>query len=110
MTLSDATVRQVIREYVSLLRAAGIPVTEVRLFGSRAKSAPRHQYSDIDLCIISSQFGKDYLDEMGLLLGLTAKLDSPVPIEPIPFAPGDLDDRYSTLAGEIREQGVRVEI
>lgn len=109
MTLSDATLRQIIGEYISRIRKAGIVVEEVRLFGSRAHGKPG-EWSDIDLCIISPQFGRDRQEEMTQLLLLASTMDTPVPIEPIPFAVGDLDDRYSTLATEIREQGKRVEV
>lgn len=109
MMLSDADLRQIIKEYVSRIRKAGIVVHEVRLFGSRAHGTPR-EWSDIDLCIVSPQFGRDRQEEMTRLLMLTSTMDTPVPIEPIPFAPGDIDDRYSTLATEIRERGKRVEV
>ncbi len=110
MMLSRKDIERIIREYVAIVRAAGIPVTEVRLFGSRARGTPRHEFSDIDLCVISPQFAKNRSAGWDTLLVATTKLDSPVPIEPIPFTPGDLADRYSTLATEIREQGERVEV
>lgn len=109
MMLSDSALRQIIREYISRVRKAGIVVEEVRLFGSRAHGTP-HEWSDIDLCIVSPQFGHDRQEEITRLLLLASTLDTPVPIEPIPFAPGDMDDRYSTIAKEIREQGQRLEV
>jgi len=109
MSLSHAEVLGIIRNYIALVRAAGVPVSEVHLFGSRARGK-EHDWSDIDLCVVSTAFGKDYSEEMSLLLTLTTKMDSPVPIEPIPFAPGDLKEKYSTLASEIRKYGKRVAV
>lgn len=102
-------IRQIIQEYIAELRKEGINVQAVHLFGSRAKGKPRHEYSDIDLCIISPQFGKDWQKEMTNLLFLASRLNTPVPIEPIPFAPGDLEDEDSGLAEEIRKYGKKVE-
>ncbi|MDD5055048.1 MAG: nucleotidyltransferase domain-containing protein [Candidatus Peribacteraceae bacterium] len=109
MSLSHTEVLGIIRNYIALVRAAGVPVSEVRLFGSRARGK-EHDWSDIDLCVVSSSFGKDYSEEMSLLLTLTMKMDSPVPIEPIPFAPKDLNEKYSTLASEIRKYGKKVAV
>lgn len=109
MKLSDAALRKIIRAYVGCIRDAGVHVQEVRLFGSRA-SGKAHTWSDIDLCIISPQFGKDWQREIVKLLLLASSLDSPVPIEPIPFGPDDLADRYSTLATEVRKHGKIIKI
>jgi predicted nucleotidyltransferase len=62
--------------------------------------------SDIDIAVISSQFGKDKLKEMIVLRKLALEIDSR--IEPLPFAPQDLDDRYSTLMQEIKKYGVLI--
>jgi predicted nucleotidyltransferase len=69
MMLSDAALRQIIEEYVSLVRRAGIAVHEARLFGSRAREGS-HEWSDIDLCIVSPQFGHDRQEETARLLML----------------------------------------
>lgn len=109
MILSRNAVQQIIREYAERLRDAGISIHEVYLFGSRAQGDQR-EWSDIDLCIVSPQFGRDRQEEMSQLVRIASTMDTPVPIEPIPFAPDDLDDRWSTLAGEIRERGIRAEV
>ena len=53
---------QKIKEYVSLVKQAKIPVSKTYLFGSHAKGGATPD-SDIDVCIISPKFGKDYFDE-----------------------------------------------
>ena len=91
------------KKFVKRIQQAGIPVEAAYLFGSFAKHTT-HQWSDIDICIVSPQFGKDYFDEAVKLRRLTWDIDDR--IEPIPYRPEDLEDRYSTLAHEIKTHGV----
>lgn len=102
-------VARTIRTYVSLLKEEGIPVTEVRLFGSRAGGSARW-WSDIDLCVVSPRFGRDYRAEGMRLRQLAARLHPRYPIEPIPYHPRDLRDRYDTLAVEIRNHGKTIRL
>lgn len=92
-----------INKYINLLKQKGIKVSKVILFGSHAKGKANPD-SDIDIVVISSQFGKNNFKEMMLLRKLALEIDSH--IEPIPFTPQDLDDRYSTLSQEIKKYGV----
>lgn len=94
--------KSIIDRYARLLKQKGIKVSKIILFGSHAKGTAKPD-SDIDLAIISSQFGRDNLKEMMLLRKLALEIDSH--IEPLPFTPQDLDDRYSTLAQEIIKYG-----
>lgn len=94
-----------INKYIYLLRQRGIKVSKVILFGSHAKGMAKPD-SDIDLAVISSQFGQNNLKEMILLRKLALEIDSH--IEPLPFSPCDLDDRYSTLSQEIKKYGVLI--
>lgn len=92
-----------INKYVTLLKKKGIKVSQVILFGSHAKGNAKPD-SDIDIAVISSQFGRNNLKEMMLLRKLALEIDSH--IEPLPFSPQDLEDRYSTLSQEIKKYGV----
>lgn len=92
-----------IDKYILLLKEKGIEISKVVLFGSYAKGKAGPD-SDIDLAIISSKFGKDNWQEMILLRKLALEIDSH--IEPVPFSPKDMEDRYSTLSEEIRKYGV----
>jgi len=96
-----------IKKYILLLKQKGIEVSKVILFGSYAKGMARPD-SDIDLAIVSSQFGKDNWKEMVLLRKLAMKIDSH--IEPLPFAPQDMEDRYSTLSQEIKKTGILLNV
>jgi len=79
----------------------------VILFGSYAKGRI-HADSDIDVAIVSTQFGQDATDEMMMLRKIALKVDSH--IEPVPLCPEDLDDNFSTLAQEIKRYGIDVAI
>lgn len=92
-----------IHKYVNILKQKGIKVSKVILFGSYAKGMATAD-SDIDIAIISPQFGNDNLKEMMLLRKLAFRVDSH--IEPIPFSPEDLKDHYSTLTQEILKYGI----
>ncbi len=91
------------KKFVLQLKNDGINVDSAFLFGSYAKGT-QHKYSDIDVCIVSPKFGKDYFDEMSLLRKKALKID--IRIEPVPLNPADLADPYSSLSTEIRNTGV----
>ncbi|HAR49727.1 hypothetical protein ER57_17775 [Smithella sp. SCADC] len=94
-----------INKYINLLKQEGIDVSKAILFGSYAKGTAKPE-SDIDIAIISYQFGKNNLKEMMLLRRIALKIDSH--IEPLPFSPEDINDRYSTLAQEILKYGIAI--
>ncbi|MBN1472782.1 MAG: nucleotidyltransferase domain-containing protein [Syntrophaceae bacterium] len=94
-----------INRYINLLKQEGIDVSRAILFGSYAKGTAKPE-SDIDIAIVSSQFGKNNLKEMMLLRRIALRVDSH--IEPLPFSPREINDRYSTLAQEILKYGISI--
>lgn len=94
-------------KFVQLLKQHGVSVSKVILFGSYAKGKANRD-SDIDVAIISTQFGKDVAEEMMLLRKIALKVDSH--IEPVPLSPDDLNDNYSTFAQEIKRYGIDIGI
>ena len=84
------------------LASHDIPVSQLILFGSYAKGAPK-PWSDLDVCVVSPIFGKNRYDEM-VLLGHIAGEIEPM-IEPHPYHPKDLADPWDPLAAEIRRTG-----
>lgn len=80
-------------------------VNSAYLFGSFAKNTA-NEGSDIDICIVSSNFGKDYPAEEMELIRMAVTIDSR--ISPVAYTPQDLLDRYSQLAYEITTHGVPV--
>lgn len=90
------------KKFIRELASAGIPVSKAYLFGSYAKgSATSH--SDIDICIISSRFGNDMVDEMVKLRQISRRVDDR--IEALPFGIDDINNPYDPLAAEIRRFG-----
>lgn len=97
--------KQIVEKFVIQLHEAGIPVSEVYVFGSQVKGNA-HKYSDIDICIVSSVFGHDrHSERLSLMNLLNHETDS---IEPHPYSPEGLADRFDPLANEIRKSGVRI--
>ena len=96
-----------IHKFVQLLKQQGVVVSKVVLFGSYAKGKTKPD-SDIDIAIVSTQFGRDIAEEMMLLRKTALKVDSH--IEPVPLSPDDLNDNYSTFAQEIKRHGIDIRI
>lgn len=93
------------KKFVIQLKNEGCAIESAYLFGSYAKGT-QHEDSDIDVCVVSPKFGKDYLDEMSFLRSRALKID--IRIEPIPLTPTDFSDPYSSLATEIRNTGLAI--
>jgi predicted nucleotidyltransferase len=91
------------QKYLKTIRDSGISVDKAYLFGSYAKGKT-WEGSDVDVCIVSSQFGKNYEEEKRTLNKLALKIDSR--IEPVPFSPSDFGNKYDPLVTEIRRFGI----
>lgn len=99
----DKLVKNIANKYIGKVVGAGIPVSSAYLFGSYAKNNA-NVFSDIDICVISSEFGDDYFEDSLKLKNIANKID--YRIEPVPFAIHDMNDKYSTLASEIKKYGI----
>ncbi|SRR5258708_871820 len=89
--------------FIEKLSKKGILIDSAYIFGSYAKGTANKD-SDIDICIVSNSFGKDYIKEMVNLRKISLKIDSR--IEPVPFNSNDISDPYSSLASEITRTGI----
>lgn len=103
MTIQRA--KAIVRKYIAIVKKHHIPVESVYIFGSQVKRTA-HPWSDIDTCVVSEVFGKDRHSERVALMHLTDRETQD--IEPHPFHPKDLEDKYDPLAAEIRRFGVKV--
>ncbi len=81
------------------------PVKEAYVFGSYAKNKA-DESSDIDVCVVSPAFGRDYVAEEMILRKISVRIDPR--LTPVAFSPTDLNDKYSQLASEVVKYGVRV--
>jgi predicted nucleotidyltransferase len=104
--LNKSETRKVYK-FLQLLKQQGFSVSRAILFGSYAKGKANPD-SDIDIAVVSSQFGKDIVEEMMTLRKIALKVDSH--IEPVPICPDDLEDNFSTLSQEIKRYGIDVAI
>ena len=93
-----------VAKYLAAIRQSGIAVDHAVVFGSQV-SGRAHEWSDIDLLVVSPQF-----DEMkdrsmiNLLWRLAARVDSR--IEPIPCGSRQwLEDDSSAIIEIARQQG-----
>lgn len=103
----DKKTRDLVERYLSNVRAAGIEVIEAFVFGSHA-TGRADKHSDIDLAVVSPDFGKDQHEELVRLFKLVDVETRTV--EPVPFSLEGLEDRYNPLAAEVRRYGVAVHL
>lgn len=96
-----------ISKFLQLLKQQGFSISRAILFGSHAKGKANPD-SDIDIAVVSTQFGKDIPEEMMMLRKIALQVDSH--IEAVPLCPDDLDDNFSTLAQEIKRYGIDIAI
>lgn len=92
-----------VKTFMKRMKEAGISYKKVILFGSYARGTAR-SWSDIDLCVISDEFGKDRHSERVRLMHI--KDDETLDIEPHPYNTRDLANKWDPLASEIRKYGV----
>jgi predicted nucleotidyltransferase len=101
----DQAIIDVIRDYLQALEAKGLPVSHAVLFGSHAKGKV-HEWSDIDVIIVSKRFDTDFsYDDVDLLWHTTLDIDSR--IEPIPCGEQRwLEDNFSPILDIARREGI----
>jgi predicted nucleotidyltransferase len=96
-----------IKEFVKALKRDNINVAKVILYGSRA-SGKAHEYSDIDVAIVSPDFGKDRFEEGVRLFKIACEIDSL--IEPVPLSLESYEkNTWVPLINEIRVNGIELE-
>jgi uncharacterized protein len=97
-----------LRAFQVALEREGIHVEKIVLYGSRA-AGTCHQDSDIDVAVISPDFGKDRFEEGVKLLQIAYKIDPR--LEPVPIsAESYKNDTWVPLVYEIREKGIAVHL
>lgn len=93
------------KKYLKEVRRLGINVDRAYLFGSYAKGKI-WEGSDLDICIISRTFGKDYHNDK-MILNKAALKVSPL-IEPVAYSPVDFSNKYDSLADEVKRFGILI--
>jgi len=99
---------KIIQKYVRRLRQEGISVDRVILYGSYAAGKARYD-SDIDVAIVSRDFGKDGVEEGIALYRIAGKVDPR--LEPVPFSVEAYEnDTWLPLIYEIKAKGQELKV
>ena len=99
---------KIIKKFVRALKKEGISVEHVILYGSYAKGKARPD-SDIDVAIVSNNFGRDRVEEGMTLFKIAGNIDSrlePVPISSYAYK----NDTWVPLIYEVREKGIELKV
>ena len=96
---------QTAKRFKQALQAAGVPFDSMIVFGSAARDS-MHDQSDIDIAVVGRPYQGNRMDEQHVLSRLRQTVS--YKIQPIWFYRKHLDDAYSTLAQEIKKDGIQV--
>lgn len=105
-TVLKPSIIKLVQKYGKDITKRGIFWDQLIIFGSQAKGT-RHKWSDIDVCIVSDQFSNNRFENRLLLAH--NRSDNFYNIEPHPFRPEELQDKWDPLATEIRNHGIVVQ-
>jgi len=104
--LAKAEVIEIIRKYSQALKEKGINFQKIILFGSYALEREGMD-SDIDIAVVSEEFGKDRFEERVLLGKVAFYVDAR--IEPHPLSLKELEeDDWQALIHEIKSKGIEI--
>jgi predicted nucleotidyltransferase len=107
MAETGRQITTLIRRYIAALEARGIPVERVILFGSHAAGRP-HEWSDIDIAVISPKFDELSLVERYEQLGL-ANRELQAPLDVMGFSPSQVANcEPGSFLAEILRTGVTI--
>jgi len=67
-------VKKIVKDFIKILKERDLKIEAVFLFGSYAQNKANKD-SDIDIAVISPDFGKDFFDECVLLKEISEKID-----------------------------------
>ena len=98
-------IEQVVLKLVKALTTKGIRIDKIILYGSQVPGRNLRTDSDIDLAVVSPDFGKDRFEEGKTLLQIAWRIDPR--LEPIPISSESYEnDTWVPLVYEIRQNGI----
>ncbi len=104
----EKAIRQTINAFIKELKRKKIKIAKVVLFGSRA-SGRAHEYSDIDVAVVSPDFGKDRYREGAKLFEIACAIDPR--FEPVPISLSSYEnDTWIPIIYEIRKNGIELQV
>jgi len=106
--MPEAEVIKKLRQFRKALERQGIHVHKIILYGSQAKGKVR-EYSDIDVAVVSGDFGRDRFEEGVRLFEIASAVDAR--IEPVPISTRAFEkDTWVPLIHEIKSKGIEINI
>lgn len=104
----SSEIKRKLKKFRIALIKAGIRVQKLVLYGSYANGKNR-TYSDIDVAVISRDFGKDRFKEGVKLFRIASRIDPR--IEPLPLSTTSFkEDTWLPLIYEIRKNGIELKV
>lgn len=104
--MAKSEVIRIIKKFVTALKKHGISIQHVILYGSYA-AGKAHSDSDIDVAIVSKNFGRDRVEEGMALFRIAGKIDSR--LEPVPISSEAYEnDTWVPLIYEVRAKGIEL--
>jgi len=95
-----------VTEYTALLKREGITVEKVFIFGSVVRNQDQPD-SDIDLAVISPDFGKDRFEERVRLTRLAYQTGFRIDPHPVGLDEFEKED-WKTIIHEIKTTGIEI--
>ena len=99
---------KIIKKFVNTLKKEGINIDKIILYGSYVKGKSRTE-SDLDIAVISRDFGKDRIEEGMFLFRIAGEVDPRIEPVPIPLESYE-KDTWVPLIYEIRKKGIELNI
>ena len=107
MAKATPEIRSIVSRYVANLKALGVPVEKIYLFGSHARQDAGGD-SDLDLAVVSPLFEKMSLWDRAGFLGKAA-WDIRYPIDVLGFSPSQVRRAVpGTLLNHIMKNGIEI--
>jgi len=107
MAQATVEIKSIIARYIENLKALGVPIERIYLFGSQARR-DAGMGSDVDLAIVSPLFEKMSLWDRAGFLGKAA-WDIQYPIDVLGFAPSQVRKAApGTLLSHIVKHGIEI--
>ncbi len=104
MAVISNEISSIIDQYIKLLNENNFPIEKAFIFGSYSRGK-NHQYSDLDLALVSPAFEGNRIKDKNKIRAFTLSVSSM--LEVMPFTPKDFSVE-NPFAKEIIENGIRV--
>lgn len=96
----------IIKSYIKQMRANNVAFDKVILFGSQVNGTA-HEWSDIDVAVVSHAFGNDLFYERLRLSRIAFNVDPRLEVHPVTMD-AYLNDSWTILVHEIKQSGIEI--